>query len=554
MTRLGNCLLLHAALMLVACNEYVVTKTADTNDGVCDASDCSLREAVAAANNSPGIDVITLETGHYRLTMDGPDDDLNESGDLDILEALIINAGDRDNTVIDGDFRDRVLHAHSGSLYVRGVTIQNGRTAKGGAGILVDRGASLQMEDVMVTANQEYGPDGPATSDSPASRGGGGGVYSAGDVTLNNVVFEQNHNVSSYIEQVQQFARGAGLAVAGPLTRNEDGEWVGESIDITLDNVRFYNNRAAGRGGGMFIGSYTNTRLSNLDMEHNGSYTDEGGGLYFADYRGGTSQLFMTDSRVYDNYAGWNGGGMSLRGAAQIHRSSIYDNEAVTNGGGVSAREGVLLRDLTVRDNRAKNGGGVYSNYEVTLENTTLSDNTATFGGGIHINLDAALVNSTIAHNHAFKNGGGLSATIIAGPSIVNTIIADNSKDLQRLPVRHVGAGIVFNVNNCSVHLLDGEEFPPISLGNNLANDETCGFTAAGDVIADPLLQPLADNGGPTMTHAIPVTSPAVDAGSNDDCTDSDQRGLARPVSSDGGPAICDIGAYEWSFLSPTAK
>ncbi|MCZ6768321.1 MAG: hypothetical protein O7D93_03645, partial [Acidobacteria bacterium] len=84
-------------------------------------------------------------------------------------------------------------------------------------------------------------------------------------------------------------------------------------------------------------------------------------------------------------------------------------------------------------------------------------------------------------------------------------------------------------------------------------SDGTCiGVTppavlADGDFTDDPLLDPLADNGGPTFTHALLPDSPAIDAGDNAACPDTDQRGLSRPIDgNEDGDAICDIGAYEF--------
>jgi len=90
---------------------------------------------------------------------------------------------------------------------------------------------------------------------------------------------------------------------------------------------------------------------------------------------------------------------------------------------------------------------------------------------------------------------------------------------------------------------------PTVSLGNNLENGETCDFdTGLGDLTnSDPLLGPLADNGGPTFTYALLEGSPAIDAGDDTNCPDVDQRGEPRPQG-DG----CDIGAYESPFIAPT--
>jgi hypothetical protein len=79
------------------------------------------------------------------------------------------------------------------------------------------------------------------------------------------------------------------------------------------------------------------------------------------------------------------------------------------------------------------------------------------------------------------------------------------------------------------------------SNGHNLATDGTCNLVAAGDQAnTDPVLGPLADNGGPTRTHALLPGSPAIDAADPGQCPVADQRGIARPQ----GPS-CDVGAFE---------
>src|SRR6186713_823446 len=78
---------------------FVVTKTADTADGACDA-DCSLREAITAANAAAGADVITLPAGTYTLTITGTNEDLNADGDLDITTPMTINGAGSGSTII----------------------------------------------------------------------------------------------------------------------------------------------------------------------------------------------------------------------------------------------------------------------------------------------------------------------------------------------------------------------------------------------------------------------------------------------------------------------
>jgi hypothetical protein len=140
--------------------------------------------------------------------------------------------------------------------------------------------------------------------------------------------------------------------------------------------------------------------------------------------------------------------------------------------------------------------------------------------------------NSTIANNQAIAGGGltnvKLSASASATTSFRNSIMANNT-DLS-------GFG-----PNCLNPNLGAGAATLTSNDHNLDSGVTCGFTQSGDrVNADPLLGPLADNGGPTWTHALMDNSPAIDAAGSATCPATDQRGVARPQGQG-----CDIGAYE---------
>ena len=99
-----------------------VTKKADTNDGTCN-SDCSLREAVVAANADPDRDTIRVPAGTYKLT--------SPEGDLDIETEVSIEAV-RGTAVIDGQNTDRVLEiTASGEAFLSGLKIVDGRVQTG---------------------------------------------------------------------------------------------------------------------------------------------------------------------------------------------------------------------------------------------------------------------------------------------------------------------------------------------------------------------------------------------------------------------------------------
>lgn len=148
-------------------------------------------------------------------------------------------------------------------------------------------------------------------------------------------------------------------------------------------------------------------------------------------------------------------------------------------------------------------------------------------GGGLYISSFASVNNTTITNNTAEDDGSGVYV-ISTGPSgsvrFKQTIIASNAGS-----------------SNCV------RVTPITSDGHNLDGGDSCGFTSTGDKQnTNPLLASLADNGGPTKTHALQTGSPAIDGGTHDGCPSTDQRGIQRPRDGDNNTTtICDIGAFE---------
>lgn len=257
------------------------------------------------------------------------------------------------------------------------------------------------------------------------------------------------------------------------------------------------------------------------------------------------------------------GGGVTVGGEGSFVLDSVrvFDNTS-TAGGGVhiqsspAGNNSATIRNSTFEGNHANNGlgsgfggalmvrGGFGNTTTAEVINSTFVDNEAVeFGGAIHISDTATftLRSSTIVNNTANSdndvsgNGGGITRNASAGPvTVSNTILAGNT----------VGAGAPSSDGQC-----DGTF---VSEGHNLrtANDPGCtGFAAAGDVVdANPLLGPLASNGGPTQTIALLPGSPAINNGDPGTpgsgapaCPSTDQRGLPRG----GANGVCDIGAFE---------
>ncbi len=257
------------------------------------------------------------------------------------------------------------------------------------------------------------------------------------------------------------------------------------------------------------------------------------------------------------------GGGIYNSGTLTLVRSSVSNNttaDSTSGGGGIYNNSGtVILRSSTVAGNSAAAGGfggGIYnSSGTLNADSSTISGNTASAGGAGGGILNAGpmnLTNVTIANNNAAGGGGGLynngaTANLLFCTVTGNTANTDNAGG--------AGGGIVaggtFNMSNTLVagNTSPGDTTGPdfsgtVSSGDyNLLQDAT-GATLSGThnlTGVDPLIQPLANNGGPVQTVALQSGSPAIDAGDPASTLFADARGRVRPVG-----AANDIGAYEF--------
>jgi Ca2+-binding RTX toxin-like protein len=196
-------------------------------------------------------------------------------------------------------------------------------------------------------------------------------------------------------------------------------------------------------------------------------------------------------------------------------------------------------------------GGGIYNEGTLTISNSTISGNTAqVVGGGIGAATGFSIANSTISGNTAKFGGGAIADVIATGTvNISNTTIYNNFSsaggggiDLITLTVNIKNSILAGNKND------DGEQnfAAPgngkiVSFGHNIESGTDAGFTSTGDLQnTNPLLAPLADNGGSTLTHALLQGSPAINAGDNTGVLTTDQRGNPRIVD-----GTVDIGAFE---------
>ena len=114
---------------------FTVTRLDDPAPGACD-SDCSLREAMRAANAGSGGDTISIPAGHIRLRIAGPGEDAAATGDLDLTKSVTIAGSGARATVIDADGGDRVFDIKTGvTALISDVTVTGGFVDGNGGGI-----------------------------------------------------------------------------------------------------------------------------------------------------------------------------------------------------------------------------------------------------------------------------------------------------------------------------------------------------------------------------------------------------------------------------------
>jgi len=258
--------------------------------------------------------------------------------------------------------------------------------------------------------------------------------------------------------------------------------------------------------------------------------------------------LELAKVAVTGSHAALGGGVANNGGELKVIDSLISGNTAGSFGGiGSWGGELVVLRSTIAGNNvgigEASLGGGVGNlGGQVDVLNSTVSGNTAGRGGGIHHAGEGArleVVNVTITANEAGVRGGGICSEATA--VLYNTILAGNLPD--------DACGVFEQQSDYNlIGMLDEGNRTGLEEG-----DHTRYGTAARPV--DAILGPLADNGGPTPTHALRAGSPAIDMGDNAAAEQagltSDQRGNYRFCGVDLDAARVDIGAYEAYIPGP---
>ena len=310
-------------------------------------------------------------------------------------------------------------------------------------------------------------------------------------------------------------------------------------LDITLSGMTITGGNASFGGGIVDF----DENLTLVDSVVTGNTVGGKGGGVFAD--GFNMTLTIRRTVISNNISGSDGGGIYVEdtgGLLTIEDSTISGNQASGDGGGIyfydPDHDVVITRSTISGNTAAGKGGGIYlysmDNGSFTIENSTITGNQANVGGGVYLyGADTPMIirNSTIANNTATTSGGGLMVHAGYSPTfdISNTIFSGNTANSTPDDLLILNGGFTSVTN---------------SLIQNTGLTTLNGATVADNILGqDPLLGPLANNGGYTQTMALASNSPARNAGTTVGAPTVDQRGVLRD-------ATPDIGAYE---ISPPA-
>jgi hypothetical protein len=497
-------------------------------------SDCSLRQAITAAGAGG---TVSLQPGTYQLKL----------GPLALKADLTLTGPSAGATSISaGGLSALVTITTAVNVAVTGITLSDGLApasgSSGGTGGAILNNGVLTLNAVDLVRNAAAG-GAPTSKVFGGSGGQGGALFNNGLVTINGGTLAENtarHGSAKFGLETTEFSGGNGQG--GAIVNQGTLVAIGATLSANVAEGGLPGTIFGGNGGeGGAIVSFGSARIEGSALTANtaqASSTEGGEGGAIVNF----GALNVTGSTLQGNVAAGTGsqraegGAIDTFGSTTIRNSTLSGNSAqgsAAEGGAIDAFSSLAITASTLNGNTSGGAGGAveaFSAFELT--NSTIAGNVAgTKGGGLQNSGSSVLANATIAANTAAANNGGNIDSSGASLVLHDTIVAAGKVT--------GGAG----GENCTG---TGNR---ISLGYNAEDRAQCGLNAAGDQtnVANLLLGTLAANGGPTQTIALPIASPAIDAGDPTGCTNAlgeplttDQRGVHRPQG-----ARCDIGAYE---------
>ena len=443
---------------------FTVNSTDDVNDinpgdGLCDDGNgrCTLRAAVSETNALAGEDIIILPAEVYILSIPTSNENNNVNGDLDIRDSLTIRGAGMENTIVDANLKYRVFEIPAGAditVTIEDLTIRNGETGSFGGGlrnngntVIINRcsirdnfadedGGGIQNEiGGTVTLNDSVITNNSALDD-------GGGIQDFGGVvTLNNSTIDSNQ------------------ASGGP---SNDGGGIYSLGDLVVNNSTIRNNRADRDGGGIYNADGL-TVLNNSTIDNNIA-GDDGGGI-----NNNNNTVLIKNSTISNNAASGDpadglteGGGIYAFATMDIVNSTISGNGA--SGGSMESAGGGVFNDGSTRI------------YNSTLSGNSVHDSPVLSGGGIHNdgNPDTVVLHNNIITNSigddcsntgmagAFSGSNNLIDDNVSGPcsaisaeavTAFDSSLGNNTGPTQTHALFAGSNAIDAGVDNCPDHL-----------------------------------------------------------------------------------------------------
>lgn len=453
-------------------------------------ADCSLAQAIAAANSDSAVGACPAGNGHDTV---GLTDDIVLSAALPAVRSQVTIDGDGHS--ISGDELHRIFDANGGRLTVKNVTLAKGKAPdrENGGAIRLRNGAQVSVENSSLDENAAFKGGAIAlergaelTIRTSSLRGnkattGGGAIYASGGSVR---VTDSDFSANCVTRATQKVTPDRSKA---EVSRTVDGDgclrfaysWPSPEAMVTTEE---------GDGGAISIMNGARVVLENVSFSNNKATS--GGAITSANRSGA---LTVTGSSFSGNVAVSLGGAMVMHGGTvEIANSSFVKNNADHVGGMLHIEAGAVhITNTTINGNRARDGGvaALYGG-ELTVTHATMKDNVAVQSGA-----------STIANR-----GGAVK--------LRNSII-DGSVS-----------------NEDCIGALD-------EIVSTLSRDGTCGIFRSDDAL-------LGNLTGEPAWHPLEDGSPAIDAADPAYCPEADQRGTARPYG-----AGCDIGAVETTTAAP---
>ncbi len=532
-----------------------------------DASICTLRNAIVSANQNMA--VAGCKAGAGEDTIDfkiSGSQTITLTSQLPIIESPILISGvDSPDLTISGNNLHRIFD-NQDTLQLESINLIDGQAINNGTSANLYGGAiySAQFSGLNIV-DCSFSSNGATFGGAISNRGTAvirDSNLIANSATTSGGALRNTGTLRVYDSVISGNSAGSrGGALENRANASIRGTTLAENLALRGGAVHSYLD-----GNTLTISN--SELLSNTASQANpgGGFVSRGGAIYARD-----SMTTISDTRISQNIARDGGAVLSKNSVVYLSDSNVTSNTALFSGGALSFTDDTQARliEVTLSSNRANGGrgGAVYGQDSTVnissssvlmnnatnsgggvglirgsgdISNTTISQNTTSSnanGGGVY--LDSAplvMLHATVTGNMA-RYGGGLMSRGTGTVTMTSSIIAGNSATMAASEVGFYSE----NPAPSSERSL---------FGSDQVNNQTAfmGFTPdSSDIIAsrnglnlplDNIIAPLADNGGPTLTHGLPDTSPAIGTGL---CTlIRDQRFETRGVN--GG---CDMGAFE---------